>query len=148
MFDVESFGDPGGAAACGDEVANGRHAPRNINSLLNRQHPTAAWLSDQHLGGITPGGMQNTDTPASEALRSWGERLKTARKARGMTQTEVAGHLGLTTQVVSTWEKGRNWPLTPNLITLKHVLGVSIDWLLVGDSAGLSREAFDLLYKK
>lgn len=56
-------------------------------------------------------------------------RVAELRKARGMSQTELARALNLTTQAVGAWEVGRNVPKTEMLPRLAAVLGCTIDEL-------------------
>ena len=52
------------------------------------------------------------------------------RKARGFTQEELAGRLGITFQAVSKWETGQTVPDTMLLPAIARELGVSADKLL------------------
>ncbi len=58
------------------------------------------------------------------------EKLVTLRRARGMTQTEMADLLGVTRQSVYKWEKGESYPEAMTLLAMRAVFGVSIDALL------------------
>ena len=63
----------------------------------------------------------------------FGEQLKKAREAKGMTQQTLAEHLYVTRQAVSRWEHGDRYP---DLITAKKLaafLDVSLDDLLQAD---------------
>jgi len=57
-------------------------------------------------------------------------RLKTARKAAQLTQTELAKKAGLRQAAISDYESGRLTPSTETLTNLASVLCVSADWLL------------------
>lgn len=57
-------------------------------------------------------------------------RLKATRKARGLTQKELANRLGLTQSAVTGWEVGKSEPEYKNLLALARLLDVSIDYLL------------------
>lgn len=57
-------------------------------------------------------------------------RLAEARRARGITQEELAGRLGVSRQAVSNWERGEASPDTDNLIALARLYGMSLDDLL------------------
>ena len=62
------------------------------------------------------------------------ERLYTLRKARGLTQEELAEALGVSRQAVSKWESGAAMPDTEKLISLSKYFGVTIDSLISGDT--------------
>ena len=48
----------------------------------------------------------------------FGERLKTLRQAKGLTQEELAKRIGVTKQTISNWENGNITPALDVLITL------------------------------
>lgn len=76
-----------------------------------------------------------------------GEKLKSARKAAGMTQEQLAVTLSVSRQAVTKWEADKGMPDIENLKRIAHTLGVSLDYLL-NDHAQLDmrvlREAIDL----
>lgn len=53
-------------------------------------------------------------------------RIEELRRARGMTQRELAAALGVSSMAVSKWELGRCAPATDKLPDLARVLGVKI----------------------
>lgn len=57
-------------------------------------------------------------------------RLKEARKAKGLTQTEVAHIIGITQNGYSNWETGKNRVDAVSLNRLAELYGVSVDYLL------------------
>lgn len=59
-------------------------------------------------------------------------RLAELRRAKGLSQEELAGSLGVSRQAVSKWERGESSPDTDNLIALARLYGVSLDALLLG----------------
>lgn len=61
-----------------------------------------------------------------------GNRIAKFRKARGMTQEELANLLGVSSQAVSKWENDASCPDISLLPQLCKVLGVSTDELLTG----------------
>lgn len=62
-----------------------------------------------------------------------GDRIKDARRNKGLTQTELGQRLGLTHSAVSLWESGGNQNLRPhNLFALAKELEVSPEWLVTG----------------
>ena len=58
------------------------------------------------------------------------ENLKALRKARGMTQEELAARLHVVRQTVSKWEKGLSVPDAELLIRLAEVLDTTVGQLL------------------
>ena len=58
------------------------------------------------------------------------EKLLALRKARAMSQEELAEHLDVSRQAVSRWEQGTAMPDAANLLQLSRLFGVSVDYLL------------------
>lgn len=67
---------------------------------------------------------------ASEKFK---DRVKRARREKGLTQVKLSKLLGVTSANVSFWEQGLSFPNTTNLKNLADALNVSIDWLEHGD---------------
>ena len=61
-----------------------------------------------------------------------GSRISKYRKAKGMTQEDLAGMLGVSSQAVSKWENDISCPDISLLPQLSKVLGVSTDAILSG----------------
>lgn len=59
-----------------------------------------------------------------------GEKLKKLRKARGVSQEQLANQLNVSRQAISKWELGESTPDTDNLVALSDYYGASIDYLL------------------
>lgn len=59
-----------------------------------------------------------------------GENIKALRKARGLSQQELAGRLHVVRQTVSKWEQGRSVPDADLLVQLADCLGVPVEELL------------------
>lgn len=58
------------------------------------------------------------------------ERLKNYRRARNLTQRELAEQVGVSDKTVSRWESGGGYPDVPVLVPLAKALGVTVDDLL------------------
>ena len=56
--------------------------------------------------------------------------LKKLRKVKGLSQIELAKQLGVSQETVSKWESGKVIPDIKNLISMKTIFNVSIDYLL------------------
>lgn len=63
------------------------------------------------------------------------------RRARGWTQNELAGQLGVTDKAVSRWETGRGFPDIGILAPLAETLGVSVIELMNGERAAAQASA-------
>ena len=61
-----------------------------------------------------------------------GELIAQCRKARGMSQGELASRLHVTDKAVSKWETGRGMPGIDMLEPLAEALGLSVSELLSG----------------
>lgn len=59
-----------------------------------------------------------------------GQRIKTARKQAGMTQSELANKLNIPYQSISQWERDVRNPKRETLQRIADALGVSVDYLL------------------
>lgn len=62
--------------------------------------------------------------------QTFGERLKNYRKARSLTQQELAERIGVSDKTVSRWESDGGYPDVPTLVPLAQALGVTVDDLL------------------
>lgn len=58
------------------------------------------------------------------------EKLKHYRQQRGLTQEEVAVHLGVSYQAVSKWERNDGYPDITMLPALANYFGISVDELI------------------
>lgn len=65
-----------------------------------------------------------------------GEKIAELRKARGMTQENLAAEIGVSSQAISKWENGTNMPDIMLLPIIADVFGVTVDELY-----GVSRQS-------
>lgn len=70
-------------------------------------------------------------------MNNFGERLKSLRKAAGITQQELADKLNVHLQTVSKWERGVSEPDISQLGEISSALGLSLEKLL-GEEEGES----------
>jgi len=63
---------------------------------------------------------------------AFGERLRTARLAKGWRHTDIAERMACHAPDLVPWEKGRRFPGFATLVRLARALGVSLDWLMLG----------------
>lgn len=59
-----------------------------------------------------------------------GEKLKTYRSNKGISQEKVAELVGVSRQAVTKWENDQTTPSSDNLMTLASIYGVSLDELV------------------
>ncbi len=80
-------------------------------------------------------------------MLSAGANIKRMRLEKGLTQEEVALHLGVSFQSVSKWERGDGYPDIEMLPAIANYFGVSIDELL-GVSEQTKKEKYDAINEK
>lgn len=82
----------------------------------------------------------------------FGERLKNAREASGMSRANMAERVGVKLATVDKWESGAMYPRANRLQMLASLLNVPLLWLLAGSqqvpdpTAGVSNS--ELLLQK
>lgn len=65
-------------------------------------------------------------------LEAQAQRIREARRERGLTQEQLAEATGVSRSAVAQWETGRAGQITGNLARIATVLGISVEWLLYG----------------
>lgn len=68
-----------------------------------------------------------------------GEIIREARKKKGLTQKDIATHLGITDRAVSKWERGICAPDIALLEPLAEILEISITELITGENEVLDK---------
>lgn len=71
-----------------------------------------------------------------------GERLRTLREGKGLSQIDVGRLLGMTSATISAYELGKREPDPSTLKKLADVYSVSVDYLLGRIMAGERREEY------
>jgi len=69
-------------------------------------------------------------------IMSLGERIQQLRKARGLSQEQLADSLNVSRQAISKWETDQSSPEIGNILALSSVFSVSTDELLGNDKEG------------
>ncbi len=75
-----------------------------------------------------------------EYARSIGERIRQARKARGLSQADLAKRLGVSQPSVANWESGVHDPRRLVLAKLADSLQTPLDWLAAGDRSSVESD--------
>jgi transcriptional regulator with XRE-family HTH domain len=65
-----------------------------------------------------------------------GARMRTRRRQRGLSQSELAEQLGVSFQQVQKYERGANRVAASTLLTAARALGTTISWLVGEESSG------------
>lgn len=68
--------------------------------------------------------------PSHALATTIGAATRAARKARGLTQEDVAEQLGVSTEFYARVERGASLPSVPTLASMAATLGVSADRML------------------
>lgn len=63
-----------------------------------------------------------------------GRFIAEKRKEKGMTQKELAKHLGIGDKAISKWECGRGMPDHSIMVPLCDLLGINVNELLMGEA--------------
>ena len=63
-----------------------------------------------------------------------GERIKALRKQSNLSQEQLAEKLNVSRQAVSKWESNTAYPDISNLILLKDIFGVTLDYLVIDNN--------------
>ena len=64
-----------------------------------------------------------------------GERIESARLARGLSNSQLARRIGVKPHTLQNWERDKTEPRSNKLIALSGILGVPPMWLLEGGAA-------------
>lgn len=81
-----------------------------------------------------------------------GQKIAELRKAKSMTQLELANRLNITDKAVSKWERDISCPDINTFPKLAEILGVSVDELLQANANtraehGEKKDTFDMVLK-
>ena len=80
-----------------------------------------------------------------------GQKISELRKAKNMTQLELANMLNITDKAVSKWERDISCPDINTFPKLAEILGVSVDELLQANLSGKEnsekKDTFDMVLK-
>ena len=85
-------------------------------------------------------------TPA-RGLNGLPGRIAAVRRRLGLSRPAFAARVGVTRNVVTRWEGGRNRPRAETLDRIAKVGGVSVEWLLGGSRRPRARDGEDREWK-
>ena len=66
----------------------------------------------------------------SDIKMQLGARIKELRKAKNITQEQLAARIGVSSRTIKHWEHGTRTPNAVSLLGLSRCFHVSVDWLL------------------
>lgn len=89
--------------------------------------------------------MQATRMPCNLPAMSMSDRIREAREAKGLSQSELARRLGVTPQTVQQWEAAGTGPKRSRLPDLGKELDVSPVWIEFGDTKPNNRLSHEAL---
>lgn len=92
--------------------------------------------SDTGWGGA--GQPDEGDGYFSDTSATLGDRIAAARLEAALTQGGLAARLGVSEEVIASWENDRAEPRANRLAMLAGLLNVSVRWLLTGDGDGVT----------
>ena len=69
-----------------------------------------------------------------------GKFIAECRKAKNLTQVQLADKFGITDKAVSKWERGIAMPDTAIMVELCDILGITVNELLSGEKASIGKD--------
>lgn len=83
----------------------------------------------------------SADPDSAQASEGTALRIRDARRTLGLTQDELARRVGVSRSAVAQWETDRTGQIRVNLARVAAVLGVSIAYLISGETGAGSINA-------
>lgn len=77
-----------------------------------------------------------------------GERISSYRKARNMSQEELAGILNVSRQTVSKWETGDSLPDVYNAVAIGNLFHLTLDELITGKTQAYGESSYMINLKE
>ena len=72
-----------------------------------------------------------------------GERIRTARNRKGMTQKQLAELSNITIAALSRYENGLRCPMSDILVNIARALNTTTDYLLIGEKRPDQENSYD-----
>lgn len=86
--------------------------------------------------------VENYEAPAGKPMTTVGERIIEARKAKDMTQLDLAKKIGVSRAAVGQWEINSTSPSIAKLEEVAMILGVEPQWLAYNVKPGEARVVY------
>ena len=77
-----------------------------------------------------------------------GARIAALRREAGLSQTELAGRLGISASAIGMYEQGRREPAVQMLVRLAEEFNVTVDYLLTGKDPRQMQELEQMLHSR
>ena len=127
-----------------DELENPNQVEKAAHSLLAEHRKVGEWFCvdfDIAVGAICSA-THVADLNVAHSVETFGERVRKARKAIGITQAQLASQMGLDRAALSMWETGSTKRADAEyLVKAARALGVTPDHLLFGAETTDSADA-------
>ena len=78
----------------------------------------------------------------------FGKRIAAARKARGLTQRDLAKKIGISNRMIAYYEAQTNRPPTDKLLIIAHALNVTTDELLGNEPLSVKEPQNSRIWKR
>ncbi|MBR4903181.1 MAG: helix-turn-helix transcriptional regulator [Selenomonadaceae bacterium] len=82
---------------------------------------------------------KNIEPSDNERREQFGARVRIMRQLLGLTQTDLAKKMGLTSPAITAYEKGKRDPSLKNLLQLSKIFNVTSDWLIGNEQSLMSQ---------
>ena len=109
------------------------HAKRNLRQDYNCQLQNVLFMKHP-VASFSPVIYGKIKVPKGDAIMinkiHFAKRMSQLRHRTGLSQTELAKRLGVTSQAVSKWERGTAIPDIETLLELSHLYNISVNGLL------------------
>jgi transcriptional regulator with XRE-family HTH domain len=103
--------------------------PRRIAWICRRGPANAVGLN---IPGLNVSVVTRTNSGETMDKVLFGERLRNAREATGMSEKRMANRIGVKTATVKKWENGELEPRANRVQMIASLLNVPLLWLLAG----------------
>jgi transcriptional regulator with XRE-family HTH domain len=136
-----------------------RGAIRSESRSASLDVPPTAWQADSRGVGVSESMVVSEDDTVKSSFpilsnrnkpdcryahqMGFGDRLRAARKALGLTGDHVGSQLGVSKQTISHWEGGRHEPNIEQIRGLCNVLKVTPNYLFEADDLNLPPDAIE-----
>lgn len=121
MADIKTRGQLRNAASKGDDLVNS-HGEPNVGTA----NPI---MQDKTVGRTNPSALSSIYPVLMDGAKSYGQKLRELRNAKGVAQAVVAEAVGISRPHYTNIEKGRDRPSLEIAVALADYYGVGMDFI-------------------